>query len=129
MPEYADKFLTWFEHTPPRNPQHSPHVAPPQQFRHNAQIPVNHDNLLVLPVPQIWCIQQIIGTIRHNAWAVDVTTLVTLSNIAAKQTTSMEATEKLVTQLMDYLHTHKDATILYVASDIVLSVHSDASYL
>jgi hypothetical protein len=58
-----------------------------------------------------------------------VTTLVTLSNIAAKQTTSTEVTEKLVTQLMDYLHTHKDATILYVASDIVLSVHSDASYL
>ena len=34
-----------------------------------------------------------------------------------------------MTQLLDYLYTHKDATIRYVASDMVLNVHSDASYL
>ena len=31
-----------------------------------------------------------------------------------------------ITHLLDYLHTHKDATIRYVASDMVLNIHSDA---
>jgi hypothetical protein len=33
------------------------------------------------------------------------------------------------THLMDYLATHPDATIRYQASDMILAIHSDASYL
>jgi hypothetical protein len=32
-------------------------------------------------------------------------------------------------QLLDYLETHPDATIRYHASDMILIIHSDASYL
>jgi hypothetical protein len=32
-------------------------------------------------------------------------------------------------QLLDYLATHPDATIRYHASDMILHIHSDASYL
>jgi hypothetical protein len=32
-------------------------------------------------------------------------------------------------QMFDYLATHPDATIRYHASDMVLHIHSDASYL
>ena len=32
-------------------------------------------------------------------------------------------------QLLDYLTTHPDATIWFRASDMILNVHSDASYL
>jgi hypothetical protein len=32
-------------------------------------------------------------------------------------------------QLLDYLATHPDATILYHASDMILQIHSDDSYL
>ena len=32
-------------------------------------------------------------------------------------------------QLLDYLATHPDATIRFRASDMILNVHSDASYL
>jgi len=65
----------------------------------------------------------------YYARAVDFTTLVTLSSIASEQTKATKNTEKRVTQLLDYLHTHKDATIQYVASDMILNIHSDASYL
>jgi hypothetical protein len=31
--------------------------------------------------------------------------------------------------MVDYLATHPDATIRYHASDMILNIHSDASYL
>ena len=61
--------------------------------------------------------------------AINLTTLVTLSSIAAEQVQATEQTEVFVNELLDYLHTHKDATIHYIASDMVLNIHSDASYL
>lgn len=129
MPGYVDKLLARFEHTPPKRPQNSPHAAPPRLFGHAAQDPIEHDPKPVLPPDRIKRIQQIIGTIMYYARAVDITTLVALSSIATKQTKATENTENRVTQLLDYLYTHKDATIRYVASDMILNIHSDASYL
>lgn len=65
----------------------------------------------------------------YYACAVDLTTLVALSTIASKQTRATETTRKRFTQLWDYLHTHKDASLRYVASDMILNIDSDASYL
>ena len=129
MPGYVDKLLARFEHTAPHKPQHSPHIAPTRKFGNDAQEPVEHDDLPILPPDRITRIQQIIGTILYYARAVDLTTLVALSSIASEQTKATTATEARVAQLLDYLYTHKNATIRYVASDMVLNVHSDASYL
>jgi hypothetical protein len=129
MPGYVNKLLARFEHTPPRHPQHSPHAAPLRKFGPAAQEPVEHDTLPILPLHRIRRIQQIIGTILYYARAIDLTTLVALSSIAADQTQATEDTEKRVSHLLDYLHTHNDATVRYVASDMILNVHSDASYL
>jgi hypothetical protein len=38
-------------------------------------------------------------------------------------------TQAATSQLLDYLATHPDATIRYHASDMILHIHSDASYL
>jgi hypothetical protein len=129
MPGYIDKLLAHFEHKPPLKPQHSPHATPPCKFGHDAQEPVKHDHQPILPPDQIKRIQQIIGTILYHARAVDITTLVALSSIAAKQIIATESTKTKIVQLLDYLYTHKDTTTRYVASNIVLNVHSDESYL
>ena len=129
MPNYVTKLLERFNHPTPKRPQHSPHAAPPRQFGATAQEPVKHDTTPTLPPDRIKRIQQIVGTIMYYARAVDVTTLVALSSIAAEQSQATEQTEKHVHQLLDYLHTHQDATIRYVASDMILNIHSDASYL
>ena len=55
--------------------------------------------------------------------------MVALSSIASEQAKATVDTEQRIEQLLDYLHTHKDATIRYVASNMVLNIHSDASYL
>jgi hypothetical protein len=129
MPNYINKMLTRFDHKPPARPQHSPHIAPTRKFGPPAQELVAHDNSKPLPPDRIQCIQLIVGTIMYYARAVDLTTLVALSSIAAEQTTATENTEQKIRHLMDYLYTHKDATVRFHASDMILNIHSDASYL
>jgi hypothetical protein len=52
-----------------------------------------------------------------------------LIDIATEQTKATEKTQAAANQMLDYLATHPDATIRYHASDMVLHIHSDASYL
>jgi hypothetical protein len=54
---------------------------------------------------------------------------VPLNDIAMEQTKATEKTQAAKNQLSDYLATHPDATIRYHASDMILHIHSDASYL
>jgi hypothetical protein len=65
----------------------------------------------------------------YYARIVDCTVLASLSSIASEQSHVTEGTEKKVHQLLDYLTTRPDATVWYYASDMVLNIHSDASYL
>jgi hypothetical protein len=55
--------------------------------------------------------------------------LVAIGSIAAQQSQATEATERAAHQLLDYAATHPDATLRYTASEMILHVHSDASYL
>jgi hypothetical protein len=52
-----------------------------------------------------------------------------LNDIATEQTKVTEKTQAAANQMLDYLATHPDATIRYHASDMILHIHSDASYL
>jgi hypothetical protein len=52
-----------------------------------------------------------------------------LNDIATEQTKATKKTQAAADQLLDYLATHPDATIRYHASDMILHIHSDASYL
>jgi hypothetical protein len=74
-------------------------------------------------------IQKITGSVLYYSRAVDPTVIISLSYIATEQTTAMERTKNAAGQLLDYLVTHPDATIRFHASDMILHMHSDASYL
>jgi hypothetical protein len=52
-----------------------------------------------------------------------------LSEISLQQSAPTENTMKRVNQFLDYMWTHPDAKIQYRASDMILNVRSDASYL
>ena len=52
-----------------------------------------------------------------------------LGSLAAAQTKGTQATAQACAQLLDYAATHPNAKIRYYKSDMVLYVHSDASYL
>jgi hypothetical protein len=65
----------------------------------------------------------------YYARAVDPTVLMPLNDIATEQTKVTEKTQAATNQMLDYLATHPDAIIRYHASDMVLHIHSDASYI
>ncbi len=70
-----------------------------------------------------------IGVFLYYGCAVDYTMLTALSAIASAQAKPKEETMTRCKQFLDYAATHKDAILTYKNSDMVLVVHSDASYL
>ena len=58
-----------------------------------------------------------------------MTVLMALSSIAVEQTKATEQTMGRYIELLDYLATNLQAMIRYVALDMVMNIHSDASYL
>jgi hypothetical protein len=112
-----------------RNKQHSPYQPQPQKFGAAAQDPINDDTSPKLDAKRVTRIQQIVGSILYYARAIDHTTLPGLSGIASEQADARKSTKEQAEQLLDYLHTHPDAVIRYHASDMILNIHSDASYL
>ena len=68
-------------------------------------------------------------TFLYYARAIDAIMLLTLGLIATQQAEPSENTMKLVKNILAYSATHPNAIITYCASDMVLSSHSDASYL
>ncbi len=55
--------------------------------------------------------------------------LVALNAISASQSKATENTAAAIVHLLDYAATHPDAILRYQRSDMVLHIHSDASYL
>jgi hypothetical protein len=69
------------------------------------------------------------GSFLYYAQAVNPTKLMALSEISSQQSAPTENTMKRVNQFLDYKWTHPNAIIGYPASDMILNVHSDVSYL
>ena len=107
----------------------APHKYNPPTYGRASQTPVPNDTSAALPPDQITRIQQVVGTLLFYARAIDSTIRVALSAIASAQTKSTQATAQAVTDLLNYCATHPDASIRYTASNMILNVHSDASYL
>ncbi len=63
------------------------------------------------------------------ARVVDEGLLPALSSLASKQANPTEKTMGLCKQFLNFMATHEDAVLTYQASDMVLAVHSNASYL
>ena len=57
-----------------------------------------------------------------------MTVLMVLSTTTAEQTKATIKTMSRCRQLLDYLTANSDAKVRYHASDMVLNIHSDASY-
>ena len=58
-----------------------------------------------------------------------MTILHALSAIASEQAKPTKKTIERINQLLDYMATHPDAVVRFYSSDMMLNLHSDASYL
>jgi hypothetical protein len=69
------------------------------------------------------------GTLLYYARAVDPTLIMPINVLASEQSNATEVTADKVIKLLNYYNTHPETKIRYHASDMILHIHSDASYL
>ncbi len=74
-------------------------------------------------------VQQIVGSILYYARAVDMMVLMALSAIAVEQTKAMTKTLGKCMQLLDYLASNSEAKVRFYASNLIINIYLDASYL
>jgi hypothetical protein len=129
MPNYVDNALHKFQHDPPRRHQDAPHTWNKPVYGAAVQYATNDSQSPRLDAKAVNRVQQIVGTFLYYALAVDSTMLVALSSIGSEQSHATQQTLDDTTWLLDYAASHRDATIRYHASDMILHIHSDGSHL
>jgi hypothetical protein len=128
MPGYVSNVLRKFQHDAPKHPQHTPSRYVTPVYGAKTQY-ATKDETPPLTAKQCLTIQKVTGSVLYYARAVDPTVMMPLNDIATEQTKATEKTQAATNQLLDYLATHPDATIRNHASDMILHIHSNASYL
>jgi hypothetical protein len=129
MPGYVKKQLTRYNHNKPAKPQHCPWEPNPRKFGTSSQETLPSDDSPPLDETGIKFIQQVVGSFLYYCRATDPTIPHALSELSSQQSRATENTMKRCHQFLDYMATHPDAKIRYYKSDMILNVHSDASYL
>jgi hypothetical protein len=129
MPGYIPATLHKFQHPAPLRPQHLPHHWHRPNYGVPTQLTPPADESKPLPPGGIQRLQQIIGTLLYYAGAMDPTLLVALGTLGSAQAKGTEATAAATVHLLNYCTMNPDACLCYKASDMVLYIHSDASYL
>jgi hypothetical protein len=129
MPDYIKDALHKFQHPMPKRPQYAPHNCTVPAYDQRIQYAPPLEATPPATSAEIARPQAIVGTLLYNARAVDPSLLVPLSALASQFSTASTTTINAVLHLLDYCSTHPESTVRYVASDMQLKIHSDASYL
>jgi hypothetical protein len=128
MPNYVKKALKQFQHIVGKL-QHSAYPSVPIQYGAKKQYATQELTAPLLDDKVKRFIQQVCGKLLFLGKAVDSTLLCPISAIAFQSSTLTTDTMQQTFQLLNYLATQEDAVLSYHASDMVLAVHSNASYL
>ena len=129
MPGYVSEALRRFKHIWSGKPEDQPYAHVVPNYGAKVQYAPDDDTSRPATKEEIFFVQQVAGTFFYHGCAVDGTMLTTLSAIASEQALPTENTIRKAQKFMDYAATHPDAVLTYRKSDMLLAVHSDASYL
>jgi hypothetical protein len=129
MPGYIKKKLQEYKHVHPKKQLHCLYSPEPKQFGSKAQQPLPSNKPKLLEDLGKKCIQKIVGSILYYAQGINMTVLMALSTITMSQAHPNKNTMTCCIQLLDYLAMHANAKIRFYASDMVMNIHLDASYL
>jgi hypothetical protein len=128
IPGYVASAINKFQHVNPRNTQHTPSKYVTPVYEAKTQY-ATRDETPLLSAKQCTNIQNITGSVLCYDRAVYPSVLMSLNDIATKQTKATEKTHSAAHNLLDYLATHPDATSRYHKSDTILHIHRDTYYL
>jgi hypothetical protein len=129
VPNYIKNTLERFGIEIKTHGTHAPAPSPEKRYYDKTpQEATTDDSPAVGPAEQKF-IQEVVGVLGWYARAVDPTIVCAVNKIASRQARPTEAVVKDALQLLDYVATYPDATIVYEPSDMMLQLHSDASWL
>ena len=131
MPEYIPNVLKKFQHSPPPRPQHSPYWTPtyPTTRPNNRQFVPDPDTSAQLDPRMTTRVQSIVGSLLYYGRAVDYTILPALNTFSAHQSCPTQITLARCYHLLDFIASHPNTFLRFYASDMQLTIDSDAAYL
>jgi hypothetical protein len=128
MPGYVEAALKRFNVVASSKPTISPaKYDPPNYGKPDLSIAI--DSSPPLAATGKLFIQEVVGTFLFYGRAVDNTMLTPLSKIATRQSTPTQDLMDITQHFLQYAATHPNAQTVFHASDMVLLIDSDASYL
>jgi hypothetical protein len=129
MPGYVKQALVRFRHEIPKILQHQPHKHTIPTYGATVQYAKPEDSTRLLSKAEKKIVQQVLGTFLYYGQVVDSTMLTALSSIASTQAKPTQETMENIKLFLNYTASNQDAIITYNASDMILAIHSNASYL
>jgi hypothetical protein len=129
MHGYIKATLHKYQHPAPALPEHAPHTWNPPIHGAKKQFVTEATSSPVLSDMEINKLQQLTGTLLYYARAVDPILMMPINVLASEQSTSTNVTADKVIKLLNYCNTHPETKIRYHSPDMILHIHSDASYL
>jgi hypothetical protein len=129
MPGYIKAALQKLLNTVPAGQEHAPHTWNRPVYGAKTQyIEETYDGPPVSP-SDVTHIQKLGGTLLYYSRAVDTPLVMPVNMLASEQTKSTVETADKIIKLLNYCKMHPEAKLHYSASDMILDIHSDASYL
>jgi hypothetical protein len=128
MIPYLQKALRQFDNVIPTKFQDSPYPHVEMTYRAKQQF-AEYDTSAPVGKEEQKHVQQVTGKFNWYARSVDSTMLTPISALASQQSKPTVETMKRVQHFLDYAATQEPAVLTYRASDMILAIHSDASYL
>jgi hypothetical protein len=129
MPGYINAALHKYQHDAPARPEHAPYTWNPPIYDAKTQFVKDETTSPALSDKDVNKLQQLTGTLLYYARAVDPTLIMSINVLASEQSKARAVTANKVIKLLNYFNTHPETKIRYHSSDMILHIHSDASYL
>ena len=128
MPGYVKAALLKFQREATNETQDALHRWNQPTYGAKTQY-ADTDKADIVDVKSTLYVQQVCGIFLYYSIAVNQTMLAALNAISASQANATRTTMGDIVWILNYAVTHPDATINYHASDMILHVASDASYI
>jgi hypothetical protein len=129
MPGYIKAALRKYQHPAPARPEHAPYTWNPPIYGAKTRFVNEETTSPALSDKDVNKLQQLTGTLLYYAQAVDPTLIMPINVLASEQSNATEVTADKVIKMLNYCNTHPETKIRYHASDMILHIHSNASYL
>jgi hypothetical protein len=129
MPGYIKDALHKYQHAAPARPEHAPHKWNPPIYGAKTQFVKDETISPALSDKDVNKLQQLTGTLLYYDRAVDPTLIMPINVLASEQSKATAVTADKFIKLLKYCNTHPETKIRYHASDMILHIHSDASYI